>query len=131
MALSVALLLAAGVGVAIFSSQILGLYGPGFVQAGPLLLIMMAAALFEGVSTGMYQVIQSRERMWASFIWIALPRDSSVVILALWLVPAYGSIGLAIAYAAAMALGCLATCTMALRLQPELFRRRADYGALP
>jgi len=123
--------LTVGAVVVVFSSEILGLYGPGFVEAGPLLLIMMVAALLEGISSAMYQVIQSQERMWASFFGIALPRDALVVVLALWLVPAQGGLGLAVAYAAAMALGCLSTCVMALRLQPELFRRRVDYGALP
>jgi O-antigen/teichoic acid export membrane protein len=126
--LNTGLLVAAGVGVTILSSQILGLYGTGFTQAGPALRVMMLAALLEGVGIALYQVIQSQERMWASFLFIALPRDVLVVLFALWLIPQRGALGLAIAYTCAVGLSCLAIGIMALRLEPGLFRRRIIDG---
>jgi O-antigen/teichoic acid export membrane protein len=84
--------------VAAFGDSLLSLFGVAFVEGYPVLLLLMLSALFEAFATAAYQVIQSQERMWLSFWAIALPRDVMVIVLALYLTPAYGALGLAMAY---------------------------------
>ncbi len=94
-----ALLLAAAAAVAIFGKLLLGLYGSAFVEAYPVLMVLLLAAILEGHAVAVYQVIQSQERMWLSLLTVSAPRDVAVVAIAYVLVPTQGATGLAIAFA--------------------------------
>jgi O-antigen/teichoic acid export membrane protein len=94
----------------------LKLFGSEFSIAYPVLLVLVAAAVMEAVSGAGYLIIQSHARIWLSLIAIALPRDLLMVGLALWLIPLYGAIGLAIAVAAGAAFALASTMLITLRL---------------
>lgn len=108
-AATAALLLVASVVVAIFGKLLLGLYGATFVEAYPMLMILLAATVMEGMATSTYQVVQSQERMWMSLLGIALPRDLLLVGGAYVLAVGHGGLGLATAFALAAAGGLVAT----------------------
>jgi O-antigen/teichoic acid export membrane protein len=100
-------------------------FGPQYEEHGyHLLLVLLLAALLEATSTGIYQLVQSHEQMWKSLLFIVMPRDGGLLAGALFLVPRYGVMGLAIAVAAAQALGLVATALVSrhvtLRVTPRL-----------
>jgi O-antigen/teichoic acid export membrane protein len=108
-AATAALLLVASAVVAIFGKLLLGLYGETFIEAYPMLMVLLAAAVMEGMATSTYQVVQSQERMWVSLFGIALPRDLLLVGGAYVLAVGHGGLGLATAFALAAAGGLVAT----------------------
>lgn len=87
--------------VAFLGPWLLSAYGKDFGEAYPVLIVILLAGAFEGITQASYQIIQSREKLWLSLWTIALPRDGAIVVLAYFLTPHYGAIGLAWAYAAA------------------------------
>ena len=97
------------------SPRLLRLFGPGFVEGQRVLAILLGAAVIEALAAAAYQVVVSRGRLWASFFFIALPRDVSLVILAAILAPLLGAMGLAAAHALAWTLALTATATLAWR----------------
>lgn len=103
-----AVLVGAGaIGIATAGSHLLSLYGPRFVGAYPVLVVLMISAVSEGVALAAYQLIQSEGRMWWSLLGLVLPRDVIAVSLAIALVPSMGAMGLAVAFAVASTLGLL------------------------
>jgi hypothetical protein len=66
---------------------------------------------------GAYQLVQSHGRMWASLLKIALPRDASYLILALYFLPAYGLLAAASAYFAAQLIGMFSTFLLISKTQ--------------
>jgi O-antigen/teichoic acid export membrane protein len=98
--------LGATVGIAAVGAAIVSLAGPWLLRAfgrefpagNPVLLILMLSTLPEIVAVSSAQIVQSREKLWLSLAFIALPRDISIVVLAFFLTPLYGAIGLAWAY---------------------------------
>ena len=109
MAATAALLLGASVVLATFGKLLLGLYGATFVEAYPILMVLVAAVVMDGMATSAYQVVQSQERMWVSLFGIALPRDLLLVVGAYILTAGHGGFGLATAFALAAAGGLVAT----------------------
>ncbi len=85
--------------VALFGAEILQIFGKDFVDAESLLLVLALSAIPEALSLAAYQVVHSRGKMWLSLAAIVLPRDSAYVIAAYCLIPRYGALGMASAYA--------------------------------
>jgi O-antigen/teichoic acid export membrane protein len=83
---------------------LLSLYGKSFRDGYPILLYLALSTIPEGLTSSVYQVVQTEAVMWASLFAIAIPRDALLVGLAATLAPAGGATGLAIAYG-------LASCT--------------------
>ena len=79
-------------------SYFLKLFGAEFEEAGGILLILMVAVVPESLMISLYQIVQSREKMWWSFFAVALPRDVLVCGLAFVLVPSMAAEGLAWSY---------------------------------
>jgi O-antigen/teichoic acid export membrane protein len=73
-------------------------YGPTFTDAYPVLIILISSTIPETLSIATYQVVQTRGHIWRSFFWVALPRDVSLVLLAIPLAHRYGAVGLAVAH---------------------------------
>jgi O-antigen/teichoic acid export membrane protein len=112
-----ALLVGAGaLGITAGGSMLLSLYGPSFVSAYPVLVVLMISAVSEGIALAGYQLIQSEGRMWWSLLGLALPRDVLAVALAIVLVPSMGAMGLAIAFAVASTAGLLLVVTLVYHL---------------
>jgi len=61
--------------------------------------IVLAAAVAEAFSIAVYQRLPSESRMWTSFFFVALPRDSCFVALSFALVGTHQALGLATALA--------------------------------
>jgi len=101
--------------IAIIGKWLLAMYGPAFVGAYGPLLILLCAALFEGVATGAFQAVQSKGRMWRAFWIVAFPRDLLLVACAFVLVGRYGAVGLASSYSVAWIAGSLIAILYAYR----------------
>lgn len=86
--------------VALIGPWLLTILGKDFKDGYPVLLVMLLATIIDGISQALYQIIQSQQKMWLSFWTIALPRDMTIILLAYFLTPLYGAIGLAWAYTA-------------------------------
>jgi O-antigen/teichoic acid export membrane protein len=97
------------------SPVVLRLFGPGFAEGQRVLAILLGAAVIEALAVAAYQVVVSHGRLWASFSFIALPRDVSLVVLAAILAPLLGAVGLATAHALAWTVALTATIALARR----------------
>jgi O-antigen/teichoic acid export membrane protein len=95
---------------------LLRMFGKGFVDGYPVLLIMMVATIPQGLSIAVYQIIQSQGQMWLSFWGIALPRDVMLVSAAYVLTRRYGAAGLACDYTVAWTIAFVATTAIAYRM---------------
>jgi Na+-driven multidrug efflux pump len=95
--------------LALIGRPLLHLYGATFEEAYLPLLILLGSAVFEGFAIGLFQVVQSRGRMWPAFWMVVLPRDVLSVVLAFMLVNSYGIVGIALAYSLAWLLGSIVT----------------------
>jgi O-antigen/teichoic acid export membrane protein len=112
-----ALLIGAGaLGITAAGSLLLSLYGPRFVAAYPVLVVLMVSAVSDGVALAGYQLIQSEGRMWWSLLGLALPRDLLGMILAFVFVPSMGAMGLALALAVASTVGLLLVVALVYHL---------------
>lgn len=89
----------------LFGEEALKVFGANFAgsNAGAVIFLMSISVIFEAIGVAVYQLIQSHEKMWLSFLVIALPRDMLIVASAYFLTQHYGGAGLA----GAFALGCL------------------------
>jgi O-antigen/teichoic acid export membrane protein len=115
-----ATLVAGATALAFAGSALLSLFGREFVGASLLLNVMIAGAVVEGIGIALYQIVQSRARMWLSLCLISLPRDFLFVALAWVLVPKHGALGLAISHGLALVAALLLVflITMKLGLAP-------------
>ncbi|UCF82795.1 MAG: oligosaccharide flippase family protein [Desulfobacteraceae bacterium] len=95
---------------------LLNLFGSDFGGAFPVLKILLFAALVEGIAISVYQIIQSHGMLWQSFRFVAVPYCLLFVVLAYYLSPLYGAVGLAVAYGAGWAVNLVATCVLASRI---------------
>jgi O-antigen/teichoic acid export membrane protein len=84
--------------VAILGRWLLLWFGPEFSKGYTVLIILMAVTIFESAATALYQVIQSRGRIWWSVAAVTIPGYGTLTVLAWYLTPAYGAIGLAWAH---------------------------------
>ena len=103
--------LIAGVGIIIIlAPQALSVFGQDFPSRSAefVVALMALAALPEGLAVSIYQIIQSRAKMWTSLWLVAMPRDITFVTLAFVLIPLHGVVGLACAYLSAQLLSLLA-----------------------
>lgn len=95
---------------------ILTMFGKDFKAGYPVLLVMLLATIFEGISQSFYQVFQVQEKMWLSFWAIVVPRDCLMVVLAIFLIPYFGALGSAWAYTLALLLALSVTIFFSLRI---------------
>jgi O-antigen/teichoic acid export membrane protein len=98
---------------------LLGLFGPEFVDGRLALTILLGAALIEAAAIASYQIVVARAWMWRSFFMVALPRDSSLVLLSAVLSPIAGAAGLAGAYLVAWSIALAGTLLLAGRPTPS------------
>jgi O-antigen/teichoic acid export membrane protein len=98
------------------SSPLLSLFGPAFAAGRGALGILLAAAIVEAVGIAAYQIVVSRGTIWASLWFVSLPRDLSLVALAVLLTPTLGAVGLATAYASGWVLALAGILALVWRL---------------
>ena len=105
---------AAGVGAlvtAAFSGTILRAYGVSFVQAEPVLRVLMLSLIAEALMWPLYQALLSRRHVWLALLVTQLPRDLLIALFGIHLATSHGALGVAWAHAAGWGvalLGCLA-----------------------
>jgi O-antigen/teichoic acid export membrane protein len=92
---------------------VLRVFGRDFESARPILPILLISSVVEAVTIAVYQLIQTRGRMWPSFLANAVPRDCAIVLLGVILIPKLGAVGLAWAYAVSWALTLVTVSTTA------------------
>ena len=90
-----------------FGRPILMIFGKDFGAGHFLLWLLLLASLFEGLSTALYQYVQSKAKIWLSFFRINIPREAFLVVAAYYLVRPYGGAGLAAAYLGSTIIGLI------------------------
>ena len=118
--LTVAIASGAAVAATLLAPWLLGLFGEEFRAAYPILVVLMLATIPESVSLALLQVIQSRARMWFTFIGVWAPSYATLAIVAWLLIPAEHALGLAWAYVAAAAVAVAANALMVRRIGTRL-----------
>lgn len=95
---------------------LLRIFGAEFVEGNRVLTILLGVAVLEAISLAAYQVVVSNSRLWTSLACIGLPRDLGLVMIAAFLVPRFGAVGLATSHALGWVLGVIGTLAVASRL---------------
>jgi O-antigen/teichoic acid export membrane protein len=102
--------------ILIASMPLLRMFGSSFIDGRKVLMILMIPAVLEASGLALYQIIVSRGRMWASFLLVSLPRDSTLVFAAATLSPVFGAAGLAAAYGISWVVGLVGITVIVSRL---------------
>lgn len=84
----------------LLGGPLLQLFGPTFIEGRNVLAILLGAAVIEALAIALYQVVVSHRRIWASLVFVSLPRDITLVVAAALLTPLWGAAGLGTAYVA-------------------------------
>ncbi len=87
--------------VALAGAWLMRLFGKDFMDGYLVLLVLTISTIPEGLALALYQIVQSRAKMWLSLLAIAIPRDVLLVVCSYELTSMYGATGLALAYAIA------------------------------
>lgn len=93
-----------------------GEFAPGYVP----LVILLVATVPESLTIALSQIVLSHERIWTSIRWVNLPRDVSIILLGVLMVPTYGAVGAAVAYLGGRLVGFAATALLVARLGLDL-----------
>ena len=121
---TLAIVAAGAVAAAVLGPELLHLFGKNFKNGYTTLLILLAAAVAQGLAVALYQIIQSQAKMWLSFLNVSVPRDTLIVILAYLLIPRHGASGVAFGYATAWSMALLIICGLVYRIGLERTGRR-------
>lgn len=105
--------------ISIAATFVLSLYGPTFSVGSTLLILLMASTVPEVIAASAYQIVQSNGRMWASLLFVVIPRDLGYVALCVMLLPLLRIQGAGIAYLAAQAFSALAVIAIASSRAPD------------
>jgi O-antigen/teichoic acid export membrane protein len=89
----------------LLAPQVLRIFGPGFVEAQTLARLLLVGVVAEAIAGAIYQALPSRELMWRSFLLVALPRDTTLLMGSLILVPRWQGVGLAAAMVLSQCVG--------------------------
>lgn len=103
--------------VSVMAPFILGLYGREFRTGYLGLGLLLASSIPEAFTNALAQSLQTRERMWESFLFVNIPRDIVLVCAAAFLIPRYGLTGAASAYVTGR---LVAACAMFLLVRDEM-----------
>ena len=103
--------------IVILGPGLLRLYGKSFAADGfPTLAVLIAASVPEVVSMALNQLFLSRERIWTGILGVILLRETVLVLCAYLMIPARGSLGLAVAYLLSRMVGAASSSIMAFRI---------------
>lgn len=114
--------------VGIFGRSILQLFGKDFGVGYPLLWLLLASTIFEGLSIALYQYVQSRAKIWLSLFTINIPRDGFFLIAAYYLIQSHGAVGLAVAYLVSTMLGLFLHCSIVVILYTRQRKSANSYA---
>jgi len=84
--------------VGVFGELGLGMFGHKFTAGLSVLWVLLVATIPESLLIGLSQYLQSQEKIWLTLFSINIPRETLLVILAYFLIPKFGALGLAYTY---------------------------------
>jgi O-antigen/teichoic acid export membrane protein len=116
MGLTVSVVLLGAAAVILFGPRLLMIFGRGFGEGYPVLVVLMLATIPEGLCTAAYQAIHAEEKLWLSLFAIVVPRDGTMAALSYLLSPTYGALGLATAQGTAWVLALSITVFLVRRI---------------
>jgi O-antigen/teichoic acid export membrane protein len=87
-----------GLFIGFYGDVILSIFGKDFSSGKTVLQVLMISAVLEGSSIALYQHIQVQGKIWTTLFLINIPRDTLFILMALYLVPWRGAVGLSVAY---------------------------------
>lgn len=110
-------LVTVGAGVVALAGRVLlGFYGAGFTAALPVLLLLLGGAIPESLTTALFQIMQTKHRMWSGLRSVILPRDLTFALAAVLWIPVAGARGLAGAYLVGRLVGLMSAFLLSRRL---------------
>jgi O-antigen/teichoic acid export membrane protein len=89
----------------IVGRSFLYLFGKDFEDGYFILLLLLIASIFEGLSIALYQYLQSHAKIWLSLFTINVPREGCLLVSTYFLAQSYAGAGLATAYMGSAILG--------------------------
>jgi O-antigen/teichoic acid export membrane protein len=98
--------------IGLLGRPLLELFGKDFGNAQHVLWILLIASLFESLSFALYQIVQTKSKIWLSFFLISIPREATLVLSAIYLVQRYGGTGLAVSLLGSTIVGLIITYTI-------------------
>jgi O-antigen/teichoic acid export membrane protein len=104
--------------VATFPTEIFHLVAPRLQPDATTLRVYIATAVLEPLAILYSYRVAANGAMWRALTFYSLPKDALLTVLALWLVPRFGALGLAIAYTASWTLGVTSATTLAWSSRP-------------
>jgi O-antigen/teichoic acid export membrane protein len=116
--------LVGAVALGMFGPFVLSLFGKNFDEGYSVLLMLLASTMVETLMQGTYQIIQSQGRMWLSLFAIALPRDLTILLTSLALIPDHGALGLAIAYVVGWSMALISNLFIARAISHRSWARQ-------
>lgn len=114
----------------LFGPWLLSVFGRSFSEGYPVLLVLMLGTLPEALAPTAYQIILSREKIWLSFFAIVLPHYGAMIVVAFFLTPLYGAVGLAVAYATGWIINLVTTTLLAWQYRGFSFQTIRSCGTL-
>ena len=105
---------------ALLGPELLRLFGRSFKEGYSVLVILLLSTVPQGLALAMSQIVQTQGKLWLFFVAVAIPRDTLIVVLGYLLIPAYGGLGLATAYAIGWTVALLATAGIVFHVGIEL-----------
>ena len=112
----------AAVALSFFGPALLRIFGRDFVSGGyPVLLVLMAATVPETLANAILQLVHSREQSWSALRGVTIPAFGTLVVIAWFLTPSVGALGLAWAYlaAAVISVTCASVIVSRLGIRPD------------
>lgn len=117
---TITIVLISGFLLGISGHFLLRIYGRDFAPGYVPLLILLVATVPESLTIALSQIVLTHERIWTSLMWVNAPRDISIFLLAVLMVPNYGAVGAAAAYLGGRLVGFAATALLVARLGLDL-----------
>jgi O-antigen/teichoic acid export membrane protein len=101
---------------ALFSAEIMSIFGPGFVAGAEALRWLMLVAVAESVASIASYRLAGDDRMWWSLLAYTVPKDVLLILASIALIPDFGGTGLAWAHLISWCYSLLALFLISRRL---------------
>lgn len=105
---------ALAISVVLVAPSLMHVFGSSFLEGSQVLKYLMVAAVAESIATILSYRLAAHDKMWLSFAVYSTPKDIILITSAFFLIPIYGSTGLALAHAFAWIYGVIALIGLAV-----------------
>ena len=100
--------LAVGI-TALLGPQVLSIFGRGYSNAYPVLLVLALSTIPEGVAAGLRARLNAQRLMWRWLFAVIVPWQGFALLMSVFLIPRYGALGAACSYLAGTVVYLLAS----------------------